>query len=954
MTRQFDFTVGPETSEQPTIGTPSSDDDLITRGYADGRYTQGSEAVANIAAIKAILAADRADGDVIAELTNNRLYIFDSGSSATGDDDLVLTPDAGTGRWLAITPHNPGDKIDVANDVTGTLPVANGGTGVTSSTGSGSVVLSNSPALTTPNIGTPSAATLTNATGLPIDAGSTGTLPINRGGTGQTTQTAGFDALSPTTTKGDIIADDGTNAVRVAVGADGLILKADSTASAGVSWGSASSGSGEINYIDNPDAEANTTGWATYADAAGATPVDGTGGSPNVTWTRQSSVILRGNQTFKLTKDAANRQGEGVSYDFSIKEQDISKKLKIQFDFKTNEDAAYASGDLTVYIYDVTNAQLITPVDTDIIDGQNIFQTSFNSTTSTSYRLIFHVATTNASAWDAYIDNVIVGPGMTSQGAAIGPIETYTLSNSNITNDAGLTITGQMSTQRVGDNLLVFGQLAFTGTGTDAGALSLDLDTILPSPLTIISGRYGNATQDIFNSTSTSRYAVSGHILADGTDSIQFTRTPGSGIGLRGNQFGDTGVLRDNLIFSGSLPITTWAGKGIVPMLAEDNLSEPVLFTPSWSNIGTTSQNAGSYSRVGSYMEGEAYFIASGAGSGGAITLTIPGGLNIDTAKLSAGGPQNGRVIGTGAYIDSGTTTKGLWVTYSDSTSIFMIKTGEILDSIDGPEIASGDELGIKFRVPILEWAGSQNSLVGYAQASGGNLGLVSSYSANVQSSILHVNSANYTVLTNDGYRTIRVTTGSSDRTITLPSASANVGRIITIVREDAPTSGLPSIIINDATATLVTRIGYRYDNTYNGQGASITLQSDGSVWKTIATTGDYIYSTSTTSWSTSTQNANTISVPPGVWKFEVFSYRSAGTADTNISVSLSTTSATHNGSVGKRTYTYFSGTNGFATTQLITTEVVTSNTTFYHCFNTANITGGSTGNHYILACRER
>ena len=44
----------------------------------------------------------------------------------------------------------------------------------------------------------------------------TGVVAITNGGTGQTTKTAAFDALSPTTTLGDIIYDNGTNAVRLA------------------------------------------------------------------------------------------------------------------------------------------------------------------------------------------------------------------------------------------------------------------------------------------------------------------------------------------------------------------------------------------------------------------------------------------------------------------------------------------------------------------------------------------------------------------------------------------------------------------------------------------------------------------------------------------------------------------------------------------------------------------
>lgn len=64
----------------------------------------------------------------------------------------------------------------------------------------------------------------------------TGTLPIANGGTGQTTATAAFDALAPTTTQGDTIYHNGSDNVRLAKGTAYQTIQMNSTATA-LEWG---------------------------------------------------------------------------------------------------------------------------------------------------------------------------------------------------------------------------------------------------------------------------------------------------------------------------------------------------------------------------------------------------------------------------------------------------------------------------------------------------------------------------------------------------------------------------------------------------------------------------------------------------------------------------------------------------------------------------------------------
>jgi hypothetical protein len=180
-------------------------------------------------------------------------------------------------------------------------------------------------------------------------------------------------------------------------------------------------GSGGINYIDNDDFEANTVSpWATYADAAGTSPVDGTGGAPSITFAATASSPLRGTYSALLTKDAANRQGQGVSVDFTIAAADKSRPLLITWEGEASANYTGSSGSeyMTMFVYDVTNATMLPVSGGSVAPGSSKGSGFFVATTSTSYRLIAHIAGTGTAAWTYKLDSVSVGPQSLGVGTA--------------------------------------------------------------------------------------------------------------------------------------------------------------------------------------------------------------------------------------------------------------------------------------------------------------------------------------------------------------------------------------------------------------------------------------------------------------------------------------------------------------------------------------------------------
>lgn len=101
---------------------------------------------------------------------------------------------------------------------------------------------------------------------------------------------------------------------------------------------------------------------------------------------------------------------------------------------------------------------------------------------------------------------------------------------------------------------------------------------------------------------------------------------------------------------------------------------------------------------------------------------------------------------------------------------------------------------------------------------------IVKTLSSKVKS-IKSIDNTDYIILDTDGYDTILVTTGASQRTVSLPPPSTNIGREITIKKVDSDAGTV--LLDTPGSETIDNTAAY----TLNKQHAFITLTCDGFNW---------------------------------------------------------------------------------------------------------------------------
>lgn len=631
-----------------------------------------------------------------------------------------------------------------------------------------------------------------------------GTLPVGNGGTGQTTATAAFNALDPLTTKGDIAVHDGTNSVRKAVGTDGQVLVADSTQTEGVKWGTVQGG---INYLSGSDSDFNATvgNWVAYADAAGAAPVDGTGGSPAITCDRTTSDPLRGAGSLLITKDAANRQGEGCAVGFSIDRADLGKSLTVSFDYEI-ASGTYDAGsdttdpDLTVWVYGPTDG---TPVLTQLapakilgatVGVQMPFKGRFQTAASgVAYRLILHEAKSGTSAYTLKTDNISISPATKNVGPPVSDWITWTPTGSWNTNT---TYTGLY--RRDGDTAHYQVRVALSGAPNAA-----ELNVNLPSGHVLDANK---VTATAANSTPLFGY---GHAQDAGTRAynIQVGYSSTTAVNIRDdNSATDNGVDADSpfsfnsgdfLVVNFSIPISGWSSNGTA--VEQDTRRMSVDYYGTATGTLNTSWNVVTFP-----TKGEDTHSAYSSG-----TVTMP---------YAASCSVSAHIDVTGTYAVNGYVGVGLFVNgvekrvaYSTSASASQTEAESTL-SLASYKFAAGDAVTIRSRTSATSaaWTASNHfSMICVPQSGGVQPGdTVAIRYTNSASTVVANNSATvvpFPTMTFDTHGAYNTSTG----VFTAPIAGKyRVASAITYV-----TGGTP------ATTTFFSLLAYKNGAAYSQLG---------------------------------------------------------------------------------------------------------------------------------------
>lgn len=311
--------------------------------------------------------------------------------------------------------------------------------------------------------------------------------------------------VGPTTTAGDLIVNNGTDAVRFPVGSDGQVLVVDTTQTNKVKWATVSQGA--KNYINYGTFENNaTTGWSlsnSTLDATTKLPNQASG-----SWTAANANLsiasvgagnqLAGSYSLSLASTTATVAGNMLVSDTLTLDKEAQASVQtFSFFYKVASGASNgnfsgtSSNSFGVAVYVVDGASAGTWIQPAGVF--NIVQSSLVGKASgtfqmpsdaTQVRLAVYFPNATAGAITLYLDDFVLGPQVVQYGA---PVTDWTA----FTGTSSWTGTLNAWEKRIGDSADYRFYLSLTATPT--GELTFNL----PSGRSIDTNKILGIGQDI-------------------------------------------------------------------------------------------------------------------------------------------------------------------------------------------------------------------------------------------------------------------------------------------------------------------------------------------------------------------------------------------------------------------------------------------------------------------------
>ncbi len=530
---------------------------------------------------------------------------------------------------------------------------------------------------------------------------------------------------------------------------DGLLLRSGATID----------NDGPTDIVKNGRFEAELLPWEAYQNTAGTSPLNGTGGTPGITFVRSTSSPLSGIASGLCTKDAVNRQGEGFSIAGDSPVGWQGKVIQVQFDAVMAAGYNGTTETMDVFVYDVTNSALLTAVGNQrVATGASQFSCNFiNSASSTNLRVICHISGTGTAAWTMKIDDVRCNK-MDVTGATMK--EFYNAGRVQIPSGAGTLVTTAAAQVLENKTLEVDTTLLVDATD-NTKALDFDLSLATTAKkLTLQSQHTDDRTIQIPDADTT--------LIGNDTDGILTNKDIDGGVATDASRITLPAETTANLAALTRKEGTIAWDSTTKKVVADDGTSFNIVGQGAGTELVHTVTNA-DYTILDN--DGYTTILVSTGATDRTITLpTLAANLNraIRIKKIDNG---IGKVIVDGESTETidGATTK------------------ELINQYDETEVQAGPT----------EWS-VLNKLI---SATTDELGQVTSYAPIVKSSVHLVTSANYTILDDDGFETIVVSTSSSNRTVTLPAVANNPGRKIRIIKAD---SAVGNVLLDAAGSELL------------------------------------------------------------------------------------------------------------------------------------------------------